>query len=256
MDILIIDDEIQSLHDFLDNIISDNEYDINYKFFKDDLANILSYIKKHHINAAFIDINMPNINGIELAKRILEVSKETKILFITGLNIKLEDIDIENKENILGIIYKPVSRMALENYLVSLSDQDTILTVNMFNGFDCYINNRLVTFTSAKSKELFAYLLVNRYKSVTMEHAITILWPDKDIEKAKISYRDVVWRLRQTLKEINFPCINFSRALLTLDPTNIKCDFYDVIDKKCDYHHEPLLPSYDWSIDFETKLNY
>ena len=39
-----------------------------------------------------------------------------------------------------------------------------------------------------------------------------------------------MWRLRTTLNEINFPCIEFKRAMLNLNKENIDCDFLNNIE--------------------------
>ena len=84
-----------------------------------------------------------------------------------------------------------------------------------------------------------------------MSQAITYLWPNKDNEKAKILYRDAVWRLRETLEEIRFPCVSFGRAILTLDKSNIKCDYYDYLSKKRRLKDSDIfLISYDWADEF------
>ena len=62
MEILIIDDELNSLHLFLDTVI--NKTDISYKFFNDEYKNVLDYLKEHKVQGVFLDINMPRINGL------------------------------------------------------------------------------------------------------------------------------------------------------------------------------------------------
>lgn len=48
------------------------------------------------------------------------------------------------------------------------------------------LNDRIVRFSSNKSMELFALLLVYKGKNLSMSDAITQLWPDYDLDKAKI----------------------------------------------------------------------
>ncbi len=73
------------------------------------------------------------------------------------------------------------------------------IKVTCFHTFDCFMNDKLLKFPSKKSKEFFALLIVLHGKSLTMDKAITYLWPDKDLDLAKISYRDVIWKLRKYL---------------------------------------------------------
>ena len=251
MRIIIVDDEIKALQLFLSQIV---DFDLEYHFFKDDKKSILDFVKKNETSGAFLDINMPNINGMQLAKELVAIDKDIKIVFVTGLNIAMKDIPDDLKNNVVDIVYKPYTVDNLEKDLRIISQKKPTLKVTMFNSFDCFINNHIVTFSSSKSKELFALLLALNGKSLTMSQAITCLWPDKDIEKAKVLYRDAVWRLRSTLEEIEFPCIDFQRALLVLDKSNIKCDNYDFLNGKKKIANEAFLQSYDWSYDFESEI--
>lgn len=252
MRVIIVDDEIKALQLFLSQIVDIN---LEYRFFKDDKNAILDFVKKNEISGAFLDINMPNIDGLALARALINQDKNVKIVFVTGTNIKMEDVPEDIANNVIDIVYKPFTTDIIEKNLRIISKKKPTLKVNMFGSFDCFINNHIVAFTSTKSKELFALLLALNGKSLTMNQAITYLWPDKDLDKAKILYRDAVWRLRSTLEEIEFPCIDFQRALLVLDKANIKCDYFDFLEgKKKVSEDATFLPSYDWSFDFENEI--
>ena len=62
MKILVVDDEVNALHLFLDEVISDTEFE--YKFLKDEKEAILSYVKNNDVVGAFLDIKMPNKTNI------------------------------------------------------------------------------------------------------------------------------------------------------------------------------------------------
>ena len=254
MKIIVVDDEIGSLHTFLDQIIA--RRDIECKFFKDDLEIVFDYLKNNVVDGAFLDINMPNINGVEFAKKIVESYPKIKIVFVTGTNFTNNNLPKELEKSVIGIIYKPVNKISLDNYFVKMMNIKPKLKVITFGSFDCFINGHLVKFSSSKSKELFALLIVMNGKSLTMDQAITYLWPDKELDKAKISYRDAVWRLRSTLEEIDFPCVTFSRALLSLNKENIECDYYDLLEGKEVFYNGEFLTSYDWSLQYENEIEY
>lgn len=254
MNIIIVDDEIEALHTFLDQLLLESNLSITYQFFKNDPDAIYSYISKNKIDAAFLDINMNICSGIDVAKEILKISPYTKIIFVTGFNYCLDDLDEELKKNTLGIIEKPVDFINIETYLFKIANQTMELKAQVFPTFDCFLNGHLIVFSSQKSKELFAYLVVHHGKSVTMDEVITALWPDKPFEKSKILYRDAVWRLRQTLKQNHFECVQFLRAMLVIDTSHIVCELYDILDGKRKYKGEDFLMSYEWSLPIELIL--
>ena len=58
-----------------------------------DAAKALSVIKKSHVDIAIVDLGLPDINGIELTKKIKEISPSTKIIILTSHNNREEVIE-------------------------------------------------------------------------------------------------------------------------------------------------------------------
>lgn len=254
MKIIAVDDEFGSLSVFLGAIVEDS--DIDCRFFSGGVDAILNYCRGNEVKAAFLDINMPDVSGIDLAKKLIEMKPGIRIAFVTGTAVTMASLPDEVRENTLGVIYKPVSRLELKKCLAQIEERQSWLDVRMFDGFDCFLEGELVNFTSSKAKELFALLIVMKGKSLSMNLAISYLWPEKDLERAKKLYRDAVWRLRATLSSIRFECVVFSRAALSLDVSRIHCDYYDFLDGKQTLFPGYFLPSYDWSMDYQTEIDY
>ena len=253
MKVIAIDDEISSLQMFLKEIVTiDN---LECKFFRDDPKSILDYVKNNDVCATFIDINMPNINGVELAKKIVEISKDTKIVFVTGINTTNDDLPILLQRKVLGFIYKPYSFNDVKYYVDLLNDKYMLMEIRMFNNFDCFLDGKVVKFSSAKSKELFALLVTYNGKTLEMGDAISQMWPETPIENAKKLYRDAVWRLRKTLSDYNFNCVTFSRAQLSLNNGRIKCDYWDYLKTGVGDYNGNFCKSYDWAIDYLAELD-
>lgn len=135
-----------------------------------------------------------------------------------------------------------------------IENKSHVMMVSCFHCFGCTYDGKQVDFPSKKAKELFALLVILRGKPLSIEKAITYLWPDKDVEKSKILYRNAVMKLRQCFKEINCSCLSFKRGEIRLDITNIICDYYDAEDGKKSFIDAPLLPEYEWSLEFENIL--
>lgn len=250
--IIAVDDEISALHVILNEIIELR--DIEYRFFKDDVESIMEYVAANRIDAAFLDINMPNINGLELAEKLLKISPEIKFVFITGLAASMGDLDERIKRHTVGFLYKPFDRGELLKYISEIGGSAT-MTVKTFGSFECFIGDNIVPFSSAKSKELFALLITYYGKSLTMTDAISQLWPDHDREKAKKLYRDAVWRLRKTLRDVGFNCVVFGRANLTLIKDDIRCDMWDYVEGERSLYNGEYLKSYDWSVYYQSALD-
>lgn len=252
MKIVVVDDEMYALQSFLNEII---DSDVEYKFFKDDESAVLDYISKNSVDAVFSDIKMPSVNGLELAEKLIDLRPDIAIVFITGMPITMSDLNGKVKENTLGFLYKPYNADKLSEFLNIIKERTPLLSVNTFDGFDCFVDGKLVLFSSAKSKELFALLIAYNGNSLTMTDAINHLWQDYDIEKAKVLYRNAVFRLRKTLSDIGVNCVGFGRALLTLDKTHITCDYWDFLQSGSGAYRGEFLKSYDWSIEYLPELD-
>ena len=252
MKIIIVDDEMHALQLFLADLIG---YDAEYRFFNDDRNGILKYVAENRPEAAFLDINMPGINGVDLAGELVATQPSIKLVFTTGLDISRQDLPAAVAANTLGFLYKPYNRDELRRYLSEIAHKAVKMTVKTFGTFDCFLDGRLVKFSSSKLKELFALLIAYHGKALTMTDAISQLWPDTDTDKSKILYRDAVWRLRKTFAELHFECVTFKRACLILDLANIVCDYWDYIDGQNNDYNGEFMKSFDWSTPYLMYLD-
>lgn len=147
MKIIIVDDELSALHAFLDEVIG--ERDIEYKFFRDDKAEIEEYVSANRVEAAFLDVNMPGINGMDLAAHLIGIRGDIKIVFITAQKVGVQDLDELVRKHTIGFVYKPYNKTVLDNYFCVLRHLAPELTVKMFGSFDCFVNGNIVTFIPA-----------------------------------------------------------------------------------------------------------
>ena len=78
--ILIVDDE-SDLRNLLNHILTQAGYDV---IEAEDGEVALNLLKKEKFDLAFLDIQMPNINGIQVLKHIQKNSPSTKAIMLTG----------------------------------------------------------------------------------------------------------------------------------------------------------------------------
>lgn len=256
MKIIVVDDEVIALADFLVEVV--NDIKIEYKFFLDNPLDTIEYVKNNDVAGAFLDINMPKINGVELAKKLVLAAPKIKIVFITAYTHDEKAIQEKLDINLLGFCYKPFLAYDINCYIEQMyaNDRDNKIKVVAFGTFDVFVHRNVVRFSSFKSKELLALLMAYNGKSLTMSDAICHLWPDKPLDLAKSLYRDAVWRLRKTLKDYNIEeIVEFRRALLILNKRNIDCDYWNYLEKKDSSYFGQFLVSYDWSIEYQCMLD-
>ena len=80
----------------------------------------LGWLQDHSCDLALLDISLPDMNGITLAKRIQELCPETDIVFVTGYpQYAVDSWTVHPK----GYLLKPVTKKDLQeelDYILSL----------------------------------------------------------------------------------------------------------------------------------------
>ncbi len=73
--------------------------------------------------------------------------------------------------------------------------------VKTFDGFDVYVNGRLIYFPSSKAKEMLAVLVEKRGSSVSLSQMTYLLYESIEEKTAKNNLRVIYYRLRRNLEE-------------------------------------------------------
>lgn len=70
----------------------------------------IEYVKKHRVDIALLDVNMPGLNGIEVAELMCQINPRLNIIFVTGYpEYALQAFTVP----VSDFIVKPVSEDAL-----------------------------------------------------------------------------------------------------------------------------------------------
>ena len=94
MRIMAVDDEILALEDFEDTCRDLGITDEIVKF--NNPLDALGYVATNKVDIAFLDIEMPVIKGIELAKRIKAITPNVRVIFATSYgNYALEAFGVQ-----------------------------------------------------------------------------------------------------------------------------------------------------------------
>jgi len=82
-DLIIIDDDV-GISDSLSNYFpwEENGFQLKEKFY--DGITAFRYLQKHPVDLIISDIKMPEMNGIELVRRLHEMRRKEKVIFISG----------------------------------------------------------------------------------------------------------------------------------------------------------------------------
>ena len=81
---------------------------------------------------------------------------------MTGLSVTAAELTPYVRSRTLGFLYKPYSSDELIKYLSLIKEEKRVLTVKMFDTFDCFIGNKRVSFSSSKEIVIDAFLMLSR----------------------------------------------------------------------------------------------
>ncbi len=164
----------------------------------------LDWLENHTPDIALLDIDMPGMNGLELARRIRDMHPDTAVIFLTGYSeYALDAFQLHAS----GYLMKPINREKLASEVeYALSGRNRGKASNVFaktfGNFDLLVDGRPLVFKRSKSKELLAYLVDRHGGNVSRPEAFAVLWEDTFYDRAMQKQMDVVIRsLRSTLEE-------------------------------------------------------
>ncbi len=232
MRIIVVDDEFLALEDFEDTCRDLGIEDEIIKF--NNPLDALSYVAQNKVDIAFLDIEMPVIKGIELAKRIKVLAPNVRIIFTTGYSeYALEAFGVDAVDYVLKP-YEPETLKKAYDKALLIKDavSENHILIKTFGYFDVFVDGKSVNFSSAKSKELLALLVDRNGGVVSTEQAISVLWEGRAYDETVQSlFRKVLRSLRTTLDEAGISEILVdNRNQRSIDKTKFTCDYYELLE--------------------------
>lgn len=254
MKILLVDDEKLQLIRLLNTVkkvLPDSEilsYTNPVLAFKENENNL--------IDIAFLDIEMPEINGIQLAKKLKKINPKINVIFVTAYDNYALDA---YKLHASGYVTKPVNEKKVKDELEGLRYDVELkpskkLQVKCFGNFEVFYNGVPLKFARSKSKELFAYLIDREGAAINVNELNAVLWEDDD---HKSYLRNLVSDITATLKSVGLDDVFIKRHNeCFIDISKVDCDAYEYKNNNPDairaYRGEYMM-QYSWPIFNDDK---
>ncbi len=231
MQVLAIDDEriaLEGLTDVIKKALPDAEV-FSYR----NALKALEEIDGKHIDIAFLDIEMRDINGLEFADHLKERFPKINVIFTTGYS---EYVGEAMGLHASGYIMKPVTlekmKKEIDDLRYPIAESETpkdVLRVQTFGSFEVFKNDKVLRFQYNKTKELFAYLVDRSGALITNGEILGVLWEDDANPEKKSSYlQNLRADMISTLTEAGFPdVIERKRGAIAVVPDSFQCDMYD-----------------------------
>lgn len=188
---------------------------------------------KFYPDVAFLDVEMFDLTGLELAKRLKDLYPAVNIVFVTGY---AEYMGEAFHLHASGYVLKPAKPESIRRELDDLRNpvkwgDDGRLRIQCFGDFEVFFHDQPLKFSRSKTKELLAYLVNRRGAVCTVREIAAVLWEDKpDSGSLQSHLRLLVTDLRRTLKVAGVPNVLYKRrGCLAILPDAISCDYYKFI---------------------------
>jgi len=232
MNILAVDDEYYAL-ELMKNALTQVAGGATVYLCR-DVRSALQTATENKIDVAFLDIHMPEKNGIELALDLKRLNPKVNIIFATGFSEYMkEGIDLRMS----GYIMKPVTpeavRVELENLRNPIEwSNEKRIKILTFGNFDVFVDGTPLKFERKQAKEILAYLIDKRGTSATYPELAAMLWEDEEYDRTKQKNLQVyIASLVKTLHSVNImDLILKNRQGILLNTKIVDCDYYRFLE--------------------------
>ena len=249
MRIIAVDDEKLALDALLGSIRKAAPEAEVYAF--RDAVEALDFLEDQPCEVAFLDVEMPEINGVELAKRMKMIYPNINIIFSTGYD---QYRGLAFGLHASGYLTNPILPEDVRGELEDLRRPVRLpvtkrIRVQAFGNFEVFLDGLPVRFKYERTKEMLAYLVDRAGAYCTNGELLGILFENEPGHEAYLK------KLRQDLLETfsRSGCgqvIVHQRGKLAVDPAQVDCDYYDWRDGKgqaVNLYRGEYMSQYSWA---------
>ncbi len=249
MKAVIVDDEYLALQGLKMKLLDIGEIEVAGMY--DDVEVFLHEIKNIKPDVAFLDIEMPKMNGFEILERLLDMDISTHIVFVTAhSHYAAQAFEVSAMDYIVKPVTKERLIKALNRVRSQLQRRDKIeisdnsIKINCFRSFSIMYGNKEFNtgWKTKKSEELLAYLICEKGKITLKEKISYALWPEENTEKSTANLHVAYYYLKQQEKKmgVNLP-IESKRGTMRFLIDKTTCDIMD-FDEYCKKSEDKKVP--------------
>nr|MBQ4454103.1 response regulator [Clostridia bacterium] len=246
---IIVEDEPLMLQKF--TRLSADIPDLNVVGQFESAKTALAYAKDNDFEAAFLDVALPVMNGIELAKELRNIRHDILIIFVSAYDKYLWDFNqIGGDYYIMKPYDKETLLMAMERLRLLLQRQQKELLIRTFGRFMVLRNSTPIPL-SGKAKEILALIVTKRGKEISNEEIYSTIWENRPYSNENMTvYYNALGRLKRALakEHIEDLLISTNRGQM-INTAMFDCDYYFWLDKNTDEHEKfegEFMSEYSW----------
>lgn len=232
MKVLCVDDEVGALNlltSAVKRVLPEAEI-----YSTDKPTDAIEYAERNIPDIAFLDVQMPQISGLEMAKILKRVNPEINIIFATGFDdYSLDAISLRAS----GYLMKPISvtdvKREIDNLRNPIVDgKRHKIEIQTFGRFEIFANGKPVEFLRKPSKELLAYLVDIKGAVADTRELFAVLFEDSSYTRSMQSYMSIIIKqLTESLKKAGIENILIkSKNGYSIDVKAVYCDSYEYLN--------------------------
>ncbi|MDD3410131.1 MAG: diguanylate cyclase, partial [Eubacteriales bacterium] len=221
----------------------------------------LDFAKENRVELAFLDVEMPGMNGLELASKLREITPELIVIFVSAYESYMAEAFKSKTADYY--IMKPYDHGDVEAAI----DRARLLSGRLrkqvfartFGAFELFVDSQPVAFPDDKTKEMLALLVDRRGGVLSAKDMCPALWPDEAADEATaIRCRQAFKRLQDALKAARLHGIadrNEQGAFVHTDVMD--CDLFQYLDgdlKTMRQFSGEYMTGYAWAEESRRKL--
>ena len=243
---ILVEDEPLMIHAFmrLSKDIEDLIVEEAFEYAED----AVEYADSHPFEIAFLDIELPGMNGIECARKLREQNPELLIVFVSAYDDYLHEYNqIGGDDYLIKPYTKETIEKMMEKMRLLVCRQKRKIEVQMFGRFVVKKDGVPVPLRG-KAKEILAFILMKHGKEVSNEEIYSTIWESREYSNVHMTvYYNALKRLKDSLEKFGLKEMIFSTARGQIANTEVfECDYYNWLNEDQKTFENEFLSEYSW----------
>lgn len=193
---ICVDDEVLALKGLKKE--AEKSPDIEKVYIFSDPEEALKWAENSQFDIAFLDIEMPLMNGLDLAEKLKILNPSCGIVFCTAY--VQYSIDAIRKRVVDGYLLKPFEfedlQKEINNIMEKYHHNSTKLIVKIKKGISVYTKDgKIVAFNRTKIQDLFTVLLKADGTILSTDQLCTELWKEEYNSQTSRTKKEYLWKL-------------------------------------------------------------
>ncbi len=209
--VILVEDEANILNHMKNRIASFDEFSLKGAYLKpEDALEAFSSILP---DVVFLDIEMPRMNGLELAGKMLARKNNLKIIFTTAYEqYALNAFDVEAidyllkpvmKDDIQRVVKRLNKAMSLPDLQGDFEKDGEAFPVSCFGRFEARDKSGcLVKWPTKKAEEVFACFVTRQGQYISNWELLELFWGDIKEERSLPNLYNTVYRIKGAIKNL------------------------------------------------------